>query len=127
MIRLTRPLEEVVASSASLSWHYARVQSDSAGRRLFGEHWLRKSVRRERLLEDALKRQPAAITLDYHEVSRDWRGAIRQVYAVLGRQFSPSVEAKMARLVCRSKDHRGHRYALEDFGLDRDTVRAAFA
>ena len=127
VIRLTRPLEEVVASSASLSWHYARVQSDDADRRSFGEHWLRKTVRRERLLEDSLERQPAAITLDYDEVSRDWRGAIGQVYAVLGRQLSPSVEANMARLMRRSKDHRGHHYTLEDFGLDRRTVRAAFA
>ena len=127
VIRLTRPPEEVVASSASLAWHYARVQSDSADRQAFGDHWLRKTVYRERRLEASLERKPADVTLDYHQVSRDWRGAVRQVYVSLGRNLKPAVERKMARMMERSASHRGHRYSLEDFGLDRRKVRAAFA
>jgi hypothetical protein len=48
-----------------------------------------------------------------------------RVYAFLDRPLTAAVEARMARFVARSTAHRGHRYALEDFGLDASAIRSA--
>lgn len=128
LVILRRPNEELVASGASLVWNHSKVQSDQVTRERVGREWLRKTSLRAERMEQSLARHPDVprVELDYADVGRDWRSAVAKVYATLGRPLDRSTEARMAHFIARSTTHRGHRYTLEDFGLDRSTVTAAF-
>ena len=126
-LRLHRAPAEIVASSASLAWQQARVQSDSADRAAIGREWLRKTRLREERMRTFFDGRSDALHLDYADVGADWRGAVRRVYGFLGRPLEPAVLARMERLTERSRAHRGHDYSLAQFGLDPDTVAAALA
>jgi hypothetical protein len=126
IVRLDRAPAAVVGSGASLVWNQMRIQSDHADRAAIGREWLRKTVLRQRQLDVALG-GVEHLVLDFDEVSRDWRAAMERVYDFLGKELTPAVEARMARLMARSTAHRGHRYALEAFGLDEGMVCAAMA
>ena len=119
IIRLIRREDEVVASSASLAWHHARIQSDRIDPAGIGAEWLRKTALRDAVVTQALSTRPALarIELDYDEVSAEWRASIRRLYAVLGADLTDSILGRMARLADRSRAHHGHRYSLGEFGL----------
>lgn len=126
IVHLTRPPDQVVASSASLAWHQTRIQSDHADPAAIGAEWLRKTALREERVRAALANHGGAVfELDYEEVSTDWRGAVRRLYQAMGLNLSAPVEARMAASISRPARHHGHHYALEDFGLDRPTVDSA--
>lgn len=125
LIVLDRPAAQVVASGASLVWHHMRIESDAVTPEDVGAEWLRKTVLRGQRLRAVLDRGVDHLALDFDTVSDDWRGAIHRIYAFLGRSLDPAVEQSMARFVRRSTAHRGHRYALEDFGLDGAAIRSA--
>lgn len=129
LLVLRRPPAELVASGASLVWHHSRVQSDGIDQATVGREWLRKTRLRGQRMDDALARhafQPR-VDLDYADVSRDWRGAVAQAYKLVGQLPSDATLAAMQRYLDRSTAHHGHRYSLEDFGLDAAAVDAAFA
>lgn len=129
LVVLDRTSADVVASSASLAWHYVRLQSDSVSAGEVGAEWLRKTQLRAQRLAASLDRHPgvARVTLDYADVSRDWRGAIAQVYAMLGRSIEPAVERRMAALMQQGRTRPRHHYSLEQFGLDPRQVAAVLA
>jgi hypothetical protein len=127
IIRLDREPVPVVGSGASLVWNQMRVQSDCADRAAIGAEWLRKTALRNQRLEASLGSGVEHLALDYDEVSRDWRGAVARVYDFLGRRLSARTEARMERFMRTATAHHGHRYALEAFGLDEQTVHAALA
>ena len=129
LVVLKRDPAEVVASSASLVWHHARLMSNSVTREEIGREWLRKTQLRTDRMETALASRPniARVELDYASVSEDWRGAILEVYELLGRPLEPSVERKMADFIHGSVAHRGHRYCAADFGLSDRQIAAEFA
>ena len=128
IVRLTRRSEDVVGSSASLAWQQSRIQSDRADPAVIGPEWLRKTALRESRVREALSVfDGVRCDLDFEEVSADWRGAIRRLYGSLGMALSSDVEARMAAILTRPAKHDGHRYALEDFGLDRTAVASALA
>jgi hypothetical protein len=119
LVVLRRDPAEVIASSASLVWHHARLMSDSVTPEEIGKEWLRKTRFRAERMENALRRHSNVerVELRYAEVSNDWRGSMAKVYAMLGRPLDNQVERKMARFVDRSVAHRNHRYRAADFGL----------
>lgn len=129
LVVLRRPEEQLVASGASLVWNHSKLQSDAVTREEIGAEWLRKTRLRAERMERALERHPHVprVELAYADVSRDWRGAVHTIYAMLGWTLGAATERRMARFLERSKAHEGHRYSLEDFGLDRAAVAAAFA
>jgi hypothetical protein len=129
LICLERDPADVVASSASLVWNQMRVQSDWADRQWIGREWLRKTARRAARCRDFLERRPDVprVHLSFDAVNADWRGEIRRVYQFLGMQLTAEVEARMAAYLQRAEKSgfRGHRYRLEDFGLEAAAVREA--
>ena len=129
LVVLRRPEEQLVASGASLVWNHSKLQSDVVTRAEIGAEWLRKTRLRAERMERALERHPHVprVALAYADVSRDWRGAVSAIYAMLGWTLDEATERRMARFLARSTAHEGHRYSLEDFGLDRAAVAAAFA
>lgn len=127
LIRLTRDPVAVVGSGASLAWHQARVQSDVADPYAIGAEWLRKTCLREVRMAAFFDRHPPAVTLDYDEVSADWRAAMAKVYAALGLQMTAAVEGRMEEFLVRAHAHQGHAYDLAAFGMDERSVAAALA
>jgi hypothetical protein len=119
LICLDRDLDAVAASSASLAWNNMRIHSDSVDRRLVGREWLRKTLLRRRLAEEATKARPDVpqIRLGFEAMNRDWRGEIGRLYDFLGMPLTPAVLARMTRYVASAKSHLGHRYSLAEFGL----------
>jgi hypothetical protein len=124
LVILRREPAEVVASSASLVWHHARLMSDSVTKEEIGREWLRKTELRSQRMEAALRLHPNVprVELDYAQVSRDWQGSMAKVYEMLDRSLEPKVERKMAEFIKRSVAHRGHRYRAGDFGLAEPRV-----
>lgn len=68
--------------------------------------------------------------LDVHhqELSRDPAGSVRRIYAFLGLELAPDVEARMAQWheANRSGAHGTHRYTAEQFGLTAAGLRDEF-
>ena len=125
--RLTRVV--VVSGFAWFALLVLFTMADVVTRAEIGAEWLRKTRLRAERMERALERHPAVprVELDYADVSRDWRAAVGAIYAMLGWTLDDATEQRMARILELSTAHEGHRYSLEDFGLDRATVAAAFA
>lgn len=119
LICLDRDLDSVVASSASLVWNNMRIHSDSASKRWVGREWLRKTLLRRRLAEEARKARPDVpqIGIGFEAMNRDWRGEIARLYDFLGLPLTPAVLTRMTRYVANARSHLGHRYSLAEFGL----------
>ena len=118
-LRLRRPLEAVVPSSASLAWNQMRIQSDEADKQWIGREWLRKTRLRE--ARSALP-LPPCLDLDYAAMDRDWRSEMGRIYNFLGIELTGAVERRMTAYLAGARSHRGHRYTLEEFGFTRDDV-----
>jgi hypothetical protein len=66
--------------------------------------------------------------LQYADVMRDPIGEIKKVYAHFDEPFTPAAEAAMHAYMQNNPQgkHGKHTYALEDYGLTREQVRARF-
>lgn len=119
LLCLHRPLEAVVGSTASLVWNQMRIQSDRADPAWIGQEWLRKTRHRLAVAGEARRHRPDVpqLDLDYGAMDRDWRGEIGRIYDFLGLDVPPTLEARMAKWLGRSRRHHGHRYTLDQFGL----------
>ena len=67
--------------------------------------------------------------MPYPELVADPMGVVRRIYATIGRELSPAVEAAMrSHIADRPQDKYGvHRYTMDEFGLDRDELDEQFA
>ena len=129
LVCLHRDMSRVVASSASLVWNQMRVQSDSADKNWIGREWLRKTRLREERGREALAGAPA-IHIDYDAMTRDWRTEMARVYDHLGLDLTPDLANRMGGQLASGRDHLGHRYSLDQFGLtaaDLSTANTAAA
>lgn len=127
LLCLSRDPVAVVGSGASLVWHQMRTQSDTVDRHWIGTDWLRKTTRRVDIARQVRRANPqiAQLNIAFDDVDRDWRAQIVRVYAFLGRDLTPVVLRRMETYLGRAHAHCGHRYALEDFGLNEAQIRAA--
>ena len=126
LLCLERDLAKVVASSASLVWNQMRIQSDSVDKAWIGAEWLRKTRRRRQIFGELIAARPGVdrIHVEYRAMDGDWRGEMRRVYAFLGLDFGTALERRMANYLGAARDHVGHHYSLEQFGLSREAVLA---
>jgi hypothetical protein len=120
---------KVVASSASLVFEQRRIHSDAVNREAIGAEWFERTLRRQRQQDAARRGHPrvAALDLSYDEVSGDWQAAIQRVYRFIGEPLTVKAMRGMERYLAGASDHRGHCYDAQDFGLDEDEIRRAFA
>ena len=126
---LHRRHADVVGSAASLVREQRRIHSDHIDVRAIGREWLRKTGFRAQRMARFRNANPQVPQLDVHfdEVSRDWLEQIRRIYSFLDTPLAPRTVARMQRYVARAKAHRGHSYALEEFGLDPQSVEDSIA
>jgi hypothetical protein len=127
LLCLGRDAVDVVGSGCSLVWQQQRIQSDVADRHWIGGEWLGKTVRRVETARTVRRARPDVPQLDiaYAAVDRDWRREIARIYAFLGLDLPSATEQRMERYLRGSRAHRGHRYRLEEFGLNPADVRRA--
>ena len=127
LVCLSRDAVDVVASSASLVWNTMRVQSDRIDPHWVGSEWLRKTRTRVDTAAAVRARHPHVQQIDvrFADVSADWRGEMRRIYAFLGLPLTPEVEGRMARYLARDRRHAAHGYDPARFGLDPAAIRAA--
>ena len=127
LLCLGRDPVEVVGSGASLVWHQMRTQSDSIDRHWVGPEWLRKTAQRVAVGRQIRRANPRVPQLDiaFDDMNRDWAAQMLRIYAFLGLDLTPAVMGRMEGYLRGARGHHGHRYALEDFGLDEARVRAA--
>jgi hypothetical protein len=127
LLCLGRDAVEVVASSCSLVWQQQRIQSDAADRHWIGREWLHKTSHRVRSAAATRAANPDVpqLTIDFAAVNRDWQAEMQRIYAFLGEDLTPRALAAMHAYMRGSTRHRGHRYALADFGLAAADVRSA--
>lgn len=121
----------VLASVSSLMHGFRSAMSDAVDKHEVGreqlEAWtwgLRRTMAvRERLGPDRV------IDVQYDDTVDDPIGTVARVYDHFNLDRTPAVdEAVRAYLAENPRDkHGAHRYTLEEFGLDRDEVDAAFA
>jgi len=80
-----------------------------------------------RLDEDVAAMPDRALLLPLPELSADVPGTVRRIYGTFGWTPGPALEAALARRAARPpRAPSGHRYALQDFGLEPEDVRHRF-
>jgi hypothetical protein len=128
LICLSRDPAKVVSSSASLVVEQRRVHSDEVDRHAVGAEWLARTAARQARINAFRRSRPdvPAFDLHYDQFGADWIGVMHRLYRFLGLSLDGPTLAAMRRYMGKARAHHGHRYALEDYGLDDASVRAAF-
>ncbi|MEM1114640.1 MAG: sulfotransferase [Pseudomonadota bacterium] len=123
---------KVVGSVCSTVWNSVVRDTENMTPDVVGHAWLPKV---ERMLHKTLKLResiPAAQQHDvlYADISADWEATLQGVYDFLGMPFAEQARQGMRNFLAANAQHKHglHKYALSDFGLDRDDVdnRLAF-
>lgn len=124
LVCLDRGMDKVVGSSASLVWHQMRIQSDRVDREWIGREWLRKTRLRRQRAAHARAARPDVPQIDVACEAMDecWENEIARIYAFLGIDLGEGVRRRMRAYADRAHAHKGHRYALEQFGLSREML-----
>ena len=121
----------VLASVSSLMTAFRGAMSNAVDPHEVGREQLEAWTWGLQRTMDVRDRLPAERVVDVHytDTVEDPVGTVRRVYEHFGLPMSPAVEAGVTGYLAENpRDKHGtHRYTLEDFGLDRDEVDAAFA
>ncbi len=131
VIHTHRDPVKVVPSFCSMMAHGRRLFSDDVDPRAVGRQLHDKSLTGVKLAMASRERLPGESFLDvrYTDLVADPMKEIRRIYDFLGTTLSAETEERMSawRAGNSQNRHGVHRYQLEDFGLDRDTLRRDFA
>jgi hypothetical protein len=119
------------ASFCSMMAHAWGIFTDAIDPHEVGRHWGSKQVRMVERAMAARDAAPADRFLDilYADLVSDPVGQAQRALDFLGMDLDPEVERGMRRHLEDNprRRHGRHRYALEDFGLERQEVDARFA
>lgn len=121
----------VLASVSSLMHGFRSAMSDAVDKHDVGREQLEAwtwGLQRTMAVRDRLGPE-RVIDVQYDDTVNDPVGTVRRVYEHFGLDRTSDVdEGVRAYLAENPRDkHGAHRYTLEEFGLDRDEVDAAFA
>lgn len=131
LIHTHRDPVKVVPSFCSMMAHGRRMFSDDVDPVAVGRQLHQKSLSGVSLAMAAREQLPAECVIDVHyrDLVADPMKEIRRIYDFLGLALTSETEQKMNtwRSGNPQNRHGVHRYRLEDFGLDRSTLRRDFA
>jgi hypothetical protein len=135
IVQTHRDPMKTLASFCSMVAHARGVFSDELDPHEVGAHWLRKNrrqVERAMAARDAREARGgggAFLDVSYYDLMADPMTQVQRIYDFIGRPLDEKVRGLMleSRRANPQHKHGEHRYRLEDFGLDRDRVDAAFA
>jgi hypothetical protein len=131
LVHTHRDPTAVLASVSSLMHGFRSAMSDHVDKHEVGreqlEAWTwglqRTMAVRDRLAPDRV------IDVQYDDTVSDPVGTVRRVYEHFGLDRTTAVDDGVRTYLAENPrdKHGAHRYTLEEFGLDRDEVDAAFA
>ena len=110
--------EEVLRSTLSMVASQMAFQTDSADIDTLEAEWRRKLALRDRRMVKALADFDGPVAhVDFDELGRDWRGAMRRLHAELSLDLpTASLEAMSAEHEKSASDpHHAHRSQIEGF------------
>jgi hypothetical protein len=131
VVQIHRDPLRVLPSGCNLAAAYRSLTVDPVDRaRLGAEYVEAMAVGPERAMKARESADPARFfDVKYESLVADPVGTARAVCGYFGYAFTPEYEARVSRYVAENPQHKHgiHRYKLEDFGLDADTVNREFA
>lgn len=131
LIQLHRDPLRTMSSIASLNTVLRRTFSDEVDPHEIGRDWCDRWARALLRFMDKRDTLPSDgfIDIAHEEISAEPLAAIEKIYDFLGWSLSDDARAAMnAFLAANPRNKHGeHRYSLEMYGLDRDTVISRFA
>lgn len=124
-----RDPRKTVASTLSLAWNFAVLNTDRPCRGLIRDAWLEICEEMARRCIASREHLPESQQFDvyYDEMNDDWLGVMKEVYAFIGLEYLPAAQtaAQEWLTTCqRGNIYGNHRYALDDYGLSQDEVDA---
>ena len=127
-ITIFRDPADSIASSISLMMpaihaHSPEIRPDGEVSRAYA----RLSTEWYKYLFDFAAELPASQihTVDYRHLVRDPHGTVEAIYRHFGWEISPEYQGLLKAQQQRQKTYQsGHRYRLEDFGIDRESIDA---
>jgi hypothetical protein len=131
VIQTHRDPLRVVPSFSSMITHGRRIFSDAVDPVEVASHLSRKAVRAvtRSMAFRSEHGDGAFLDVPYAALVADPMKEIRRIYDFLSLALSPQTERSMQAFLARNPQgkHGVHRYRLEDFGMDRDTLAGEFA
>jgi len=122
----------VVASLASMSAALQRAFTDRVEPRDIGrevlQRWTSGLERSMQLRQSGRLPADRFVDVHYADLTRDPMATVRRIYTQFGLALSPTAEARMSRFLADNPQdkHGPHRYALENFGLDGESLARRF-
>ncbi len=131
VVQVHRDPLKVIPSGCNLSAAFRSLTVDPVDRARLGAEFVKAmAVGPERAMKARESADSARFfDVKYESLVADPVGTARTVCGHFGYAFTPEYEARVRRYVAENPQHKHgvHRYKLEDFGLDADTVNRAFA
>ncbi|MGB6244255.1 sulfotransferase family protein [Gordonia sp. (in: high G+C Gram-positive bacteria)] len=132
VVQTHRAPETIIASMCSLAEHATEGYSTAFTGERIGRTQLDLWSRGLREFSQARSKYDPAqfVDVDFGDLRSDPFGTVQRVYDAIGADFTDGARAAMVALdeQSRSGDRRPvHRYALDDYGLTVEQVRAAFS
>ena len=130
IIQTHRDPMKTVGSYSSMLAHGQGVFTDQVDAQAIARHWLLKNAAALKKTQQVRTENPQAFVDVYYEMlMRDPQVEVEQVYRFAGIEMTAEARAAMqaAQQSNRKDKHGRHRYRLEDFGLDEQQVREAYA
>ncbi|MBS4101850.1 sulfotransferase family protein [Tsukamurella paurometabola] len=135
IVQCHRPAETIIASVCSLAQHATEGWSTAFTGATIGADQLDTWARGLAAFDEARARHTAAgrgdrfVDVDYRDLVADPLGTVGNIYSTFGLDLTDDARQSMSAMhdTSRSGARRpNHTYALEDYGLTEDAVRARF-
>lgn len=122
---------KVLPSICSLSAIVRGVYSDRIEPKTLGNYWsdrIATALEREIQVRDSQK-SSRFYDVHYHTLVQDPIGTVQQIYNYFDYDFHPQIAENIKTWLAQNPQHKHgvHRYSLEQFGLEPDTVNHQFA
>jgi len=130
VIQTHRQPEETVASFSSMIWHGYGVFSDQIDKLELSAHWQRNNARMMQLALDYRATNPEAfLDVSYYQLIKEPMPQIERIYNFAGIALNAEARAEMdaSRQQNKQNKHGKHKYTLEEFGTNVETVRRDYA
>jgi hypothetical protein len=122
---------KVVPSNCSMNWNLTILGSDRTDPAIMGAFISDKlDAQLHKVEKERATLIPKSQQLDvlYENMNRDWRGQMQRIYDFIGLEFTADAAQNMQHHLDTDRTHTvgGHRYRLEDFGLDAAQLNERF-
>lgn len=118
---------KTIASTLSLTWNFAVLNTDRPCRGLIRDSWLPLCEEMARRCMASRENLPEWQQMDVHydEMNRDWLAVMKRVYDFIGIEHVPDAQESAAAWLSSSQRdniHGKHKYALADYGITASEV-----